>query len=313
MSHHTLLVVLLSALLLLGCKEQQSSSSSSTTSSQPSSSSTSGSSSPSPSSSSPTASRQSMPSVPAPSSSPSSATPSTPTAGQQNNGQDQNQPQTTQQGHTTDGAPMETAPSSMGNESVDDSAMGTAMPAPSSPSDDIDFSEEEAGAPQTSTYNHEQSSPANSTPSMTRAEQVAILEAQLEGSMADYDGMILREREYVLSRGNQEGSEEQLEEAVGGGLPYEEASLEEESALPYEETDPDLSESSGGGYRPEGPSDNREGDYQHQGTAAPPADIPDGSDDDVVARQIREAAMSERDPVLREKLWEEYRKYKNSQ
>ena len=43
-----------------------------------------------------------------------------------------------------------------------------------------------------------------------------------------------------------------------------------------------------------------------------PDDIPDGQDDDVVAGQIREAAMNEPDPVLREKLWEEYRQYKAS-
>jgi hypothetical protein len=44
-----------------------------------------------------------------------------------------------------------------------------------------------------------------------------------------------------------------------------------------------------------------------------PSDIPDGSDDDVVARQIREAAMKETDPELRAALWEEYRKYKKGQ
>ena len=42
----------------------------------------------------------------------------------------------------------------------------------------------------------------------------------------------------------------------------------------------------------------------------PPKDIPSGNDDDVVARQLREAAMSEPDPAVREKLWDEYRKYK---
>jgi DNA-directed RNA polymerase subunit K/omega len=42
----------------------------------------------------------------------------------------------------------------------------------------------------------------------------------------------------------------------------------------------------------------------------PPADIPDGSDDDLVARQMREAAEKETDPELKKKLWEEYRKYK---
>ena len=33
-------------------------------------------------------------------------------------------------------------------------------------------------------------------------------------------------------------------------------------------------------------------------------------DDDIVARQIREAAMKETDPELRAALWEEYRRYK---
>jgi hypothetical protein len=46
--------------------------------------------------------------------------------------------------------------------------------------------------------------------------------------------------------------------------------------------------------------------------ASIPEDIGDGSDDDVVARQIREAAINEEDPVLREKLWQEYRNYKKS-
>jgi hypothetical protein len=33
-------------------------------------------------------------------------------------------------------------------------------------------------------------------------------------------------------------------------------------------------------------------------------------DDDIIARQLREAAMRETDPELREKLWAEYRRYK---
>ena len=47
-----------------------------------------------------------------------------------------------------------------------------------------------------------------------------------------------------------------------------------------------------------------------KGPMSVPADIPDGKDDDIVARQIREAAMKETDPELREALWEEYRRYK---
>ena len=48
------------------------------------------------------------------------------------------------------------------------------------------------------------------------------------------------------------------------------------------------------------------------GPNAVPSDIPDGRDDDIVARQLREAAMKETDPELRERLWEEYRQYKKS-
>ena len=42
---------------------------------------------------------------------------------------------------------------------------------------------------------------------------------------------------------------------------------------------------------------------------APPGTPPPG-DDDIVARQLREAAEREKDPVMREKLWREYRAYK---
>ena len=38
----------------------------------------------------------------------------------------------------------------------------------------------------------------------------------------------------------------------------------------------------------------------------------DAKDDDIIARQLREAAMAEPDPELREKLWDEYRRYKGS-
>ena len=53
------------------------------------------------------------------------------------------------------------------------------------------------------------------------------------------------------------------------------------------------------------------GERQVEGGPPPePEDIPDGQDDDIVARQLREAATSEQDPELKEKLWEEYKKYK---
>ena len=43
-----------------------------------------------------------------------------------------------------------------------------------------------------------------------------------------------------------------------------------------------------------------------------PDDIPDATDDDIIARQLREAAMQETDPELKAKLWEEYQRYKGA-
>lgn len=53
---------------------------------------------------------------------------------------------------------------------------------------------------------------------------------------------------------------------------------------------------------------------ERQGTRslAEPVSAPNGNDDDVIAAQLREAAEREKDKVLREKLWSEYRKYKAS-
>ena len=66
--------------------------------------------------------------------------------------------------------------------------------------------------------------------------------------------------------------------------------------------------SSGGGGAGNGGPDGA------SGAAAPlPEDIGDGQGDNIVERQIREAAMRESDPVLREKLWDEYRRVKGQE
>jgi hypothetical protein len=46
------------------------------------------------------------------------------------------------------------------------------------------------------------------------------------------------------------------------------------------------------------------------GNGALPEDIPAANNDDAIAAQIRLAAELEKDPVKKEKLWNEYRKYK---
>ncbi len=41
-----------------------------------------------------------------------------------------------------------------------------------------------------------------------------------------------------------------------------------------------------------------------------PEDIPPADNDSILEAQIRAAAMNEPDPAVRERLWDEYRKYK---
>lgn len=150
---------------------------------------------------------------------------------------------------------------------------------------------------------------------MSDAEQQAVLEGQLEASIAGYDGMIQREQDYINDRARRQ-SEAAAEEVASSGIPYDDPSLEDE--------EPSGGQSATGTGEPASGSQSAEttvassGKSPRKSGSGPngnnrPADIPDGSDDDVVARQIREAAEQETDPVLREKLWEEYRKYKNGQ
>jgi hypothetical protein len=60
-----------------------------------------------------------------------------------------------------------------------------------------------------------------------------------------------------------------------------------------------------------GPKAGGSGAGQSAGSSSRPGNVElDTGDDDVVARQLREAAEKETDPELKRKLWEEYRKYK---
>ncbi len=150
---------------------------------------------------------------------------------------------------------------------------------------------------------------------MTQSERQAALDARLEESIAVFDGMILSEREAAqgienenagggaggaaggtMGNGGQQNGTGSQGNGTGGDAPIVIASAPNRS--------------SGGGVMPD-LGRNREGDFDNSSMpqAPIPDDIPSGNDDDVVARQLREAAMNEPDPELRERLWNEYRNY----
>ena len=138
-------------------------------------------------------------------------------------------------------------------------------------------------------------------------ERVRSLEASLGESLGVFDEMLLREHEELARRRASSASS-----SAGSS-----ASAADSAA----------SASSGGWLPPEGTGDGTETEAARGGLARAgsgagsplpgvadrtPPDVADGRDDDVVARQLREAAQSEPDPALRERLWDEYRRYKAS-
>ena len=140
---------------------------------------------------------------------------------------------------------------------------------------------------------------------LTPAEQVAIPDAELEQGAGEFDAIILQteaeqreaERQQAATRPppGATGSSGSGGQGAAGDSPYGEGMT---GGGDY---------SMGGGM---GGAARGGGVPQNTAKYPPPADIPSGDDDDVVARQLREAAMREPDPAVREKLWDEYRKYK---
>jgi hypothetical protein len=123
-------------------------------------------------------------------------------------------------------------------------------------------------------------------------------DGELDGALEDFDGEILSEREVIRERSNETAG------TGGGGASLPEASAGE----PGGSGNADMPERGG----PLGVPSNRNSPPPPSpvATAGVPDDIPDAKDDDIIARQLREAAMQETDPELKEKLWDEYRRYK---
>ena len=115
---------------------------------------------------------------------------------------------------------------------------------------------------------------------------------ELERALEEFDGEILAERAVLEQRSN---------ENLGGGT------LPPGSTSSSRPTTPEGVISAPFPQSRQVPSPPMP---QRTAGAQMPDDVPDARDDDIIARQLREAAMLESDPVLREKLWDEYRRYK---
>lgn len=130
------------------------------------------------------------------------------------------------------------------------------------------------------------------------------LDEELDQSLAIFEGKIQDAREDVVDGApappeHKDPTQETVAIGESGGV--QQSDSEEDG----EESSENGSEQQQTGRMP-GPGEVQTAEAPSQ----PPEDIPDGQDDDIVAQQLREAAMAETDPELKEKLWEEYRRYK---
>jgi len=155
---------------------------------------------------------------------------------------------------------------------------------------------------------------------MTASQRVAVLDGELGGAYGDFDGLILAERSRAQRRANEVGDDpaglydEDSGQGSGGdggsgSLPgvtgVQTAGVSGVSGFPGGDGRGPQAGGSGGSVG--GVNGGPAGEQRE--TFPVPDDIPPGGGDDVVARQIREAALREPDPELREALWDEYRRY----
>lgn len=146
-------------------------------------------------------------------------------------------------------------------------------------------------------------------PSLSRTERIVLMEKAFYDSINRFENCELANQSSSSSASNGAGG------GSGAGADGEQSDgLSENSAIASQDikgTEPaleipppmaeqDMQDSESG--TPQSPASARNG--------AIPEDIPAANNDDAIAAQIRLAAESETDPEIREKLWNEYRKYK---
>jgi hypothetical protein len=140
-------------------------------------------------------------------------------------------------------------------------------------------------------------------PGETEAERKARLEGELDKSVGGFDEVLAEEQREISTVGRDT-------EGFGGGGGAGGrggVGLGKQATGGIEGTgEVARAESAGAGSTPSIDSMSEE-----EIAKRTPEDIPDLVSEDIVAKQLKEAALAENDPVLRERLWEEYRNYNN--
>lgn len=162
-------------------------------------------------------------------------------------------------------------------------------------------------------------------------DEVVALDRQLDSSFAEFDEMLLKELDLIHAKSSERmrdlageaaaAAKRLRDQGIEIDTDFEEKSAQSEQgsseAQKKAEIEEDTSETGKENKSKEGKDDTeltaRDKDKFREGVEGSgnhPKNRYDPKDDDIVARQLREAAEGETDPELRKKLWKEYEQYK---
>ncbi|MDJ0915510.1 MAG: hypothetical protein QNI95_18210 [Desulfobacterales bacterium] len=172
--------------------------------------------------------------------------------------------------------------------------------------------------------------PIDDIPEEKDPDQLSVLDKELDDSLAAFDDMLLKEMETIRSKSHKkmtdlaeeaaEAAQRLREKGIDVGSSGDgsgDSENEQENARTGEKDSEQEGQS--GKARESGESSrassqgkmeksSSSGKQASSGSSQQPAG--EEQDDDIVARQLREAAEKETDPELKEKLWKEYEEYK---
>jgi hypothetical protein len=164
------------------------------------------------------------------------------------------------------------------------------------------------------------SNPNSDIPEEQTMDEVAALDRKLNASLASFDDMLLEKMDAIRSE-SAEKMQDLARDAADAAKRLRDKGLDADSSeSEAREQNDDRTQKStddhdadGAGDATGSETDSRSGSNKgEQGATRENRQRTDYEDDDIVARQLREAAENETDPELKEKLWKEYDEYKKS-
>lgn len=138
----------------------------------------------------------------------------------------------------------------------------------------------------------------------TTSQEISQLDGSLNSALSQFDEMLLREQEQIAVQKSSAGQDRSQSPGLEGGSASSVGS--KSNAGENSGRNQSANQTSQGGSVNEGAGVGNRNSKTTSAQNQPGVH----DDDDIVARQLREAAEKETDPEIKEKLWEEYRKYK---